>query len=534
VPTALRFLALTASTAAVYYFAATVEVVLAYPDPRRHTVWWAAGWGVSSVLLFGPRAAVGVFVGEWLGVLTNERASVWWLGAATGAANALEALLGAWLLRRAGLTKPPDTTRAVLKLAGAALVCPIALQPFQIPATWAAGWFAVSGAAGAAHALAQWWANDFVAVLFVVPLALAARDRAGTRAEVRGRYRELLALAAGLAAVTALSFGAPVGHWFAGLTVAAFPFLAWAGLRFGPRTMALALCVYAATIVVLTARRLDPFASLGADTFPFLHLLFGVISISALLLAAAVSERAAAESRAAEALRWEELGVLAGGLAHDLNNRLTAVMGNADLAAGEVPPDSPAAAHLAAVSAEAERLALLARDLLAYTGRGVLAYPRPTDVGAAAREAVAELGVRDRVPVTAAPGLVAVTDPALLRLAVRNLLLNATEAATGTGGGVAVAVTVEVVSPEFAARTRPLPGRAGPHARVRVSDSGRGMTPDVRHRMFDPFFSTKGAGRGLGLAGVLGAVRAAAGFVHVESEPDRGTTVDLYFPLAAA
>ncbi len=530
--TALRFLALTLAVGGVYYVAATVEILLAHPDPRRHTVWWPAGWAVAAVLVCGPRAAVGVFVGEWLGVLTNERAAPWWLGGVTGVANGLEALAGAWALRRAGATVPLDTVRAVVVLTAAAVLCPLALLPIQLSATWVAGWFHESGAAGAAAAAAHWWANDCVAVLFVVPLVLAARDRQGARAELRGRQWEPIALTIALVVVTAVSFGAPSAHWFAALAAAAFPFLAWAGLRFGPRVLALELTLYASVIIVLAARRLDPFADLGQNTFPFLHLLFAVTGVTGLLLAATVAERGAAEARAAEALRWEELGVLAGGLAHDLNNRLTAVLGNADLAATEVPADSPAAQRLAAVATEAERLARLARDLLAYTGRGLFTNPRPTDVGAAVRDAVAELGLRDRVAVTAPPGLVVVLDPALLRLAVRNLLANATEAANGTGGGAAVAVTTELVPGDRAARARPIAGRSGPHARVRVSDSGRGMPPDVRHRMFDPFFSTKGAGRGLGLAAVLGAVRAAGGFVHVESEPDRGTTVDLFFPLA--
>jgi signal transduction histidine kinase len=263
-----------------------------------------------------------------------------------------------------------------------------------------------------------------------------------------------------------------------------------------------------------------------------LHLLFAVEALSALLLAATVAQRAAAEARAAEALRWEELGVLAGGLAHDLNNRLTAVIGNADLAAAELPPGGPAAARLAVVTAEAQRVADLVRDLLAYTGRSVFANPRPVDVAVAVCDAVAELSSSARPTVSTVPGLVAVLDPALFRLALRNLLANATEATAGTGGGVAVAVAVELVTPARAADAHPLPGRTGPHARVCVSDGGCGMTPDVRHRMFDPFFSTKGPGRGLGLAAVLGAVRAAGGFVHVESAPDGGTTVELYLPLA--
>lgn len=528
----LYYGALTLAVAAVYFTAATAENVLALPHPRRITVWWPAGYAVALVYLLGRRAAPGVWLGEWATSLVIDGPALWWFGLVTGGGNALEALLGARVLRRAGFRPALDRTRDVFVLLGASLACPLALVPFQLAAFAAFGRYDETGLAGALDGVARWWTNDALATLYVVPLVFALTEWRGTRAAVAGRWGELAALAGGLVAVTVLSFGTDAGDWLAGLSAAAFPFLAWAGLRFGPRVVALALAAHAGTIVVLAARRLDPFAAAGEDTFPFLHLLFAVEALSALLLAASVAQRVAAEARAAEALRWEELGVLAGGVAHDLNNRLTVVIGSAELAAAELPPGEPAGARLAVVAAEAQRLADLVRDLLAYTGRGVLSNPRPTDVAAAAREAVAELGLGDRVPVTAAPGLVAVADPALFRLAMRNLLRNATEAATGTGG-VAVAVTVESVSEEFAARALPLPGRAGPHVRVRVSDSGRGMTADVRHRMWDPFFSTKGPGRGLGLAAVLGAVRAAAGFVTVESEPDSGTTVNLYFPLAA-
>lgn len=530
---ALQFVALTLAVAAVYFTAATAENVLALPHPRRTTVWWPAGYAVALVYLFGRRAAPGVWLGEWAVALVVDERGIWWLGLVTGAGNTLEALLGARVLRRAGFRPSLARTRDVFVLLGASLACPLALVPFQLAAETAAGRYAESGVAGALDGIARWWTNDALATLYVVPLVFACAEWRATRAAITGRWVELAALGCGLVAVTALTFGTNAGHWLAGLSASSFPFLAWAGLRFGPRVVALALTAHAVTIVVLAARRLDPFAPADTDTFPFLHLLFAVAALSALLLAAAVAQRARAEARAAEALRWEELGVLAGGLAHDLNNRLTAVIGNADLAAAELSPDAPAAARLAVVTAEAQRLADLVRDLLAYTGRGVLAQPRPTDVGRAARDVVSEVGLRDRVAVTAAPDLIAIVDPALLRLAVRNLLVNATEATVGTSGWVAVAVALEVVSEARAAQAAPLPGRAGPHARLRVSDSGRGMTADVAQRMFDPFFSTKGPGRGLGLAAVLGAVRAAGGFVHVESELGTGTTVDLYFPLTS-
>lgn len=526
---ALRFLALVLAVAGLYWLAGSAELLIAHPRRPRGSIWWPAGFAVAAVYLYGPRAAVGVLLGEWLAACVTN-ANPWWLGVMTAGGNGGEAVLGAWLLRRLGLDPRLTATGDVRALVLTCLACPVTMAALQTPAAALAGWFDGRDGWAVARTVTKWWASDAVGCLYAVPLMFALARPRGAAAEVGGRWGEALVLTVGTLTVTVLAFAARPGDWTAGLTAAAFPFLAWAGLRFGPMTTALMLAGHALVIIVLVARRLDPLATTGADCFPSLHLLLAVSAVSALLLAAAVQTRAAAERRSAEARRWEELGVLAGGIAHDLNNRLTVVMGYTELAAAALPPGAPTAEFLRTAARESERMVELARLLLAYTGRTAYASRvEPTDLGAAVREAAAGAGLS--VAPAAGP-LVAVADAELVRLAVRNLLTNAAEALAGGGGSVTVAVTAEPVPESEAGIGWPLPARPGAFVRVRVADDGGGMSAETVARMFDPFFSSKGPGRGLGLSAVLGAVRAAGGFLRATSAEGKGTTIDMYFPAA--
>lgn len=520
---AARLLTLTLAVAGLYAGAAAAEHLIAWPRPCRATIWWSSGIGVAAVHLFGRRAVPGVMVGEWVTALAVA-GWVWWAGAMTACGNGLEGWAGAWLLRRAGLRADLGRVRDVAALGLAAAVCPAGMVAFQVPAGLLAGWFA-AGANGWADVLA-WWASDALGVVFVVPLALAVAGRRAVRAEVAARPAEFAAALGGLAAATGLAFGTGLGHWLAGLAVAPVPFLGWVALRFGPRPTAAALGVYAGVIAVMIARRLDPFPDAGMwSTFPTLHLLLAVVAGSALVLAAAGAERAAADRRAREAARWAGLGTLAGNLAHDLNNRLTVVLGAAALARDQLPPGSPAGDLLGAAEDEVRRLADLVKNLLASAGRAAIPDPRPADLGAAAREAAdGPPGVRVTV---GPPAVLAAVDPALARLAIRNVVENAVEAAGAGGGGVAVEVAA-ADPPAGGSGDRP----GGAWVRVRVTDAGPGMSAEVADRMFEPFFSTKGFGRGIGLAATAGVLRAAGGTARVTTAPGAGTTVDLYFPAA--
>jgi PAS domain S-box-containing protein len=248
----------------------------------------------------------------------------------------------------------------------------------------------------------------------------------------------------------------------------------------------------------------------------------------------AEQEREALDQQLLDAQKWESLGVLAGGVAHDFNNILTVILGCAGLARRAVPAGSPAQAHLDQIEQASRRAADLCRQLLAYAGRGQVVVGR-TDLNRLVRDSAALLevpaakGASVRFePDPSAPYVQA--DTAQVRQVLVNLVMNAGEALGESGGEVRVRTAVADVPdgpPEPGYRLPPAPGR---YVVLEVADTGPGIPPNVQARMFDPFYSTKFAGRGLGLAAVLGIVRAHKGAIRVDTAPGRGTTVRVLWP----
>jgi PAS domain S-box-containing protein len=242
-----------------------------------------------------------------------------------------------------------------------------------------------------------------------------------------------------------------------------------------------------------------------------------------------VSERRRLEGQLRQAERLETIGRLAGGVAHDFNNVLTAVMGYAQIVERNVRAGQPAdPEHVAEIRMAAERAAQLTRQLLGFS-RPQLGEPRDLDVGAVLREMqrFLERMVGSRVTLgVSMPSepLVVRIDPGQLQQIVLNLVVNARDA-TPDGGVITLTATgVDVEGDEELA--------SGSHVAIVVSDTGVGMTPDVLRRVFEPFFSTKSPdkGTGIGLATVQRIVSVAKGAVRVESTPGRGTTFRVYLP----
>jgi PAS domain S-box-containing protein len=250
----------------------------------------------------------------------------------------------------------------------------------------------------------------------------------------------------------------------------------------------------------------------------------------------AEAEREVLDRQLQDAQRWESLGVLAGGVAHDFNNILTVVLGSAALARRGLPPGSPALGYLEQIEQACRRAANVCRQMLAYAGRA----HNPggtTDLAALVRESVPLLEIpagHAAVRLDLADDLPPVpVDPAQVRQVLVGLVTNAAESLGGDPGEVCVGARLAEVAPgasDAGFQLAPAPGR---YAVLTVSDTGCGMPADVRARMFDPFFTTKFPGRGLGLAAVLGIVRTHRGGLHVATAPGRGTTVSAYWPLPA-
>ena len=262
-----------------------------------------------------------------------------------------------------------------------------------------------------------------------------------------------------------------------------------------------------------------------------------LLDISARKQAEAAQRRT--EERFRQTQKLESLGVMAGGIAHDFNNLLTVILGHAELVLADQASTSPARESLAAIVTAAQRAADLSRQMLVFSGGGhltmasvdlsaMLADLRPMAESAVSKKA--------RLAWRLADGpLVVRAEATQLGQVIMNLLLNASEA-IGDQPGL-ITVTTEAVTCDRALLDRLGPESGlpeGPYVRLEVADTGCGMAPATLARAFDPFYTTKFTGRGLGLAVVLGIVRDHRGALEVLSEVGRGTTFRVLLPAAAA
>jgi two-component system cell cycle sensor histidine kinase/response regulator CckA len=249
-----------------------------------------------------------------------------------------------------------------------------------------------------------------------------------------------------------------------------------------------------------------------------------------------ITERRQLEDQLRQAQKMEAIGRLAGGIAHDLNNALTAIAGYAELALGEVPPDHPARPDVEEIRRAAERAGSVTRQLLAFSRKQLL-EPRVFDLNETisnlARLLARLLGPDVNVQThLAAPNAEIVGDPGQIEQAIINLAVNARDAMVG-GGRLTLTTSYDEVDEEFARQH--LPMKPGRYLALRVSDTGHGMSPETQARIFEPFFTTKdvGKGTGLGLSMVYGTLKQIGGFIFVDSAIGRGTTFRLYFTPAA-
>ena len=245
-----------------------------------------------------------------------------------------------------------------------------------------------------------------------------------------------------------------------------------------------------------------------------------------------------AERQMLEAQRLEGLAVLAGGVAHQLNNLLVVIMGNASLATVDLDEHHPARTCLREIEIASERAARLARQMLAYSGRGgfVVRALDLNDVVRTTCEALErELPFEVTVRIEASPSKLPITaDESQVAQLVLGLVTNAVEATTARPGIVVVRTslhqaTADEVSHGLARWELP----PGPCARVEVIDTGSGMTAAVLARVFEPFYTTRLTGRGLGLPAALGIVRGHKGVLTIESVHGAGTHVSVLLPLRA-
>jgi PAS domain S-box-containing protein len=249
----------------------------------------------------------------------------------------------------------------------------------------------------------------------------------------------------------------------------------------------------------------------------------------------AEQERRALEEHVQQTQRLESLGLLAGGIAHDLNNMLVGILGNACLAQEQLCDTEGVGQRLQRIIGACERGSKTIAQILAYSGH-ITCDPAPLDANAFVDDLVELM----RPNVSDAIELIAVTaddlptidaDAGQLQQVLSNLIVNAAEAIGDRRGHIAIRTSRRFVDEQEAAHG--ITGQeidAGEYVVLAVSDDGSGIAPERLPRIFEPFFSEKGAGRGLGLAAMLGIVGAHDGAVHVDSVVGRGTVFSVFLP----
>jgi signal transduction histidine kinase/CheY-like chemotaxis protein len=275
------------------------------------------------------------------------------------------------------------------------------------------------------------------------------------------------------------------------------------------------------------------------DAFRWINLVVALLAISTIgVLSQLAAERAEAERSELEdqfrvAQKLETVGMLAGGIAHDFNNILAAILGHASLLEQEVQT-AESQRRVAAIADSSRRAALLVEQMLAYAGRartrtGAIVLPRLVreviELIGPALDKKTELILELDAPTPAIAG-----DPVQIQQIVMNLITNASEALAGRRGRVWV--RTGAVDGEGQMLTRA--AKPGEFALLEVRDEGNGIPPNKLESIFDPFYTTKVSGHGLGLAAVLGIVRSHHGDIEVDSVVGQGTRFRVLLPCPDA
>lgn len=251
----------------------------------------------------------------------------------------------------------------------------------------------------------------------------------------------------------------------------------------------------------------------------------------------AEEEREHLERQIQHAQKLESLGVLAGGIAHDFNNLLLGILGNADLALLHLSPSATGREHIEEIVTISQRAADLCKQMLAYSGKGrfvVKAVSLSEVVEDMAHLLEVSLSKRAVIKYDFDQNLPAVeVDVTQVRQVIMNLITNASDAVGERSGIITIGTGAQECDHHYFDSTfcdDDLP--EGIYIYMEVSDTGCGMDEDTKLKIFDPFFTSKETGRGLGMAAVLGIVRGHRGAVKVYSEPGRGTSIKILFPVS--
>ena len=248
----------------------------------------------------------------------------------------------------------------------------------------------------------------------------------------------------------------------------------------------------------------------------------------------AETDRSTMEAQLLQAQKMEAIGTLAGGIAHDFNNILSAITGYTDLALLVQPNDAEMKEYLKGIRQGSKRATDLVAQILAFSRQTDL-QKQPVNIIPVIKEALKMLRASLPTSIEIRQNLPAISrkimaDPVQIHQILMNLCTNAFHALRDESGRIEISVAEVTIDSDDVSRLPEL--KTGPHLKLTVSDTGKGMEQDVAKRIFEPFFTTKdvGKGTGMGLAVVHGIVKSHHGIITMQSKPGQGTTFELYFP----
>jgi signal transduction histidine kinase/ActR/RegA family two-component response regulator len=504
-------------------------------------IWPPAGLAVALVYLGGYRLLPGIVLGSFaLGISYNSLP----LALMLALAQVVQPVVDVRIMRalnfdpRLERVRDPIIVSAIAGPIGALFAALLAITLYFV--------FGARPAEVLPYDFLLWWMRDWLGVMVTTPLLFAwlnGRPFAWTWQ----RIGEGLALFLTLFLSAQLMFGlwgvfatrdVPIAFVF-------FPIVGWAGLRFGARGSATIVALISAFAIVIAGMGIGPFSAYPVAFTQFLLFTFLALgSLSGLTLAAIMAERDDAltkrlllEEQLRHSQKMEAVGRLAGGIAHDFNNLLTAIIGYTEIVLHSLDPKDERRADAEEIARAAMRAADLTKQMLAFSRRQVL-QPKVIDLNIALRkvEPMLRRVIGEDIVMTVtgkASHPFARVDPGQVEQVVMNLVVNARDAMPN-GGRLTVEAADVVLDSEAAAE---LPeAKPGAYVMLSVSDTGSGMAPEIRARIFEPYFTTKevGKGTGLGLSTVYGIIRQSDGHLALSSEVGLGTTFRIYLPRAEA
>ena len=533
----VRDLGLNLAVAVVYWAVAELTLLPAAEAGRVTPMWPPAGVALAAMLLGGARLLPGIALGAFATTTIHIALAS---AAFVAIGMVLQTVVNARLLRHFGFDERLERIRDPLVLCGVTCAGAAVSAVFGLMAVIAE---AVASTGFLYRSFVVWWMRDWLGTLIVVSLVLTwVRSR--QLAWTRQRIAEALVVVVVMLALSQLIFGLwSVPGQNVPLAFVFFPIVGYAGWRFGPSGAATMVALVAAFALPIAALGLGPFGEFSVGFTIFLLHVFLLLSwISSHALAAvraewedALERRIALEEQLRHSQKMEAVGRLAGGIAHDFNTLLTAIIGYTEIVMVGLDPADSRRGDAEEIARAAMRAADLTRQMLAFSRKQIL-QPKVIDLNLTLakvepmlRRVIGEDIVMTITPKATRPQVR--VDPGQIEQVIMNLVVNARDAMPRGGR-----LTVETGDSTIDAGALPPDARPGPYVMLAVSDTGIGMSADVRARIFEPYFTTKevGKGTGLGLSTAYGIVRQSDGHIQVYSETGQGTTFRIYLPRTAA